>query len=165
MALHDIEVLLEKYEKGETNLQEEATLKAYFSQAEVPEHLKVYQNLFLGFKTQESIRHTKAFKFPKTTISYFKWGAVAAMLVLALGLFFTKRTHTCYDTARVGTFCKPEDALYEVSKALTMVSKHLNKGVATINYLETFNEGTAMLKYLEEIDKSTGIIFKTNLKK
>ena len=48
MALRKIENLLEKYEMGETNLNEEAELKAFFQKSEVPDYLSAYEQFFNG---------------------------------------------------------------------------------------------------------------------
>ena len=42
-----IEQLLERYWQGETTLQEESILRAFFCQPDVPEHLRKYQPLFV----------------------------------------------------------------------------------------------------------------------
>ena len=41
-----IEQLLERYWEGETTLQEEAILRAFFSQQDMPDHLRKFQLLF-----------------------------------------------------------------------------------------------------------------------
>ena len=41
-----IEQLLERYWQGETTLQEEGILRAFFSQPDIPEHLQAYRELF-----------------------------------------------------------------------------------------------------------------------
>ena len=41
-----IEQLLESYWQGETTLQEEAILRNFFSQQDIPEHLRKYKALF-----------------------------------------------------------------------------------------------------------------------
>ena len=49
MELKNIESLLEKYEEGQTSLQEEAQLKHYFTTETVAPHLEVYRSLFTYF--------------------------------------------------------------------------------------------------------------------
>ncbi len=159
MALHEIERLIEAYEKGETNLREEEVLKRYFSKEDVAAHLKMYQPMFHYYSENRAEQFTR--KLPLTTPFRYKWLSVAAVLAIAFGIYTTKRPMGCQEDI-VGTFCKPEEALKEVSQTLMVISNLFNKGTATVNYLEPLNEGTAMLNYLNEIEKSTAIIFKTN---
>ena len=48
-----IELLLEKYEAGETNLEEERTLKESFKRHDIPMHLKVYEVQFAFFEQEK----------------------------------------------------------------------------------------------------------------
>lgn len=41
-----IDQLLERYWKGDTSLEEEAILRSFFSQTDIPGHLKRYKELF-----------------------------------------------------------------------------------------------------------------------
>ena len=50
MELTNIEKLLVKYENAETTLEEENSLRTYFSSNEVAPHLKEYQLIFNYFK-------------------------------------------------------------------------------------------------------------------
>ena len=47
MNIKEIEDLLEKYYEGETSLSDERSLKAFFMQMDVPDHLKPQQSVFL----------------------------------------------------------------------------------------------------------------------
>ena len=49
-----IEQLLERYWEGETTLQEEAILRTFFSQDDMPEHLRKFQPLF-SMEKEESL--------------------------------------------------------------------------------------------------------------
>ena len=50
MELTNIEKLLVKYENAETTLEEENSLRTYFSSNEVAPHLKEYQLIFNTLK-------------------------------------------------------------------------------------------------------------------
>ncbi|GHV12038.1 hypothetical protein FACS1894162_7880 [Bacteroidia bacterium] len=65
-----IKQLLERYWQCETSLEEETTLRAFFSGQEIPEELKQYQALFAWEKKQKNITANKAniFAQPKKTI-------------------------------------------------------------------------------------------------
>ena len=59
MVLNSIEKLLEKYDNGETTLQEEQQLKNYFSKETVAPHLEVYKSMFQYFLHTHEERFTK----------------------------------------------------------------------------------------------------------
>ena len=48
-----IEQLLERYWEGETTLQEESILRTFFSQPDIPEHLRKFQPLFICEQQKE----------------------------------------------------------------------------------------------------------------
>lgn len=56
-----IEQLLERYWQCQTSLEEEAILRAFFSQAEVPANLRPYKELFAGEKLLQDARLDDAF--------------------------------------------------------------------------------------------------------
>lgn len=55
MDYKDIKALLHQYFEGETSLQEEATLKEYFSQSTIDDRLVSYQPLFQYFEEELNI--------------------------------------------------------------------------------------------------------------
>ncbi|MEN3324338.1 hypothetical protein VP395_11420 [Mariniflexile soesokkakense] len=165
MVLNSIEKLLEKYENGETSLKEEEQLKNYFSQETVAPHLEMYKPMFTYFSVSKQEQFTKP--LPLNFDSYrgkkvfiYKWIAVAAVVVLILGVYFKEPAVSSYEEYAYGTYNNPEDALNEVTKQLVMISNHFNKGISTVNYLEEVNKGTETLGYLNEIESATSIIFK-----
>ena len=56
--MNNIETLLEQYFEGQTSVEEEATLRQYFSLDSVPEHLEMYRPLFVYFDGE--IKRTEA---------------------------------------------------------------------------------------------------------
>jgi protoporphyrinogen oxidase len=51
----EIESLIKKYENGDTSLQDEAQLKAFFSGENIPEHLKVHTEWFKHLKVSAQV--------------------------------------------------------------------------------------------------------------
>ena len=91
-----IEQLLERYWEGETTLQEEAILRAFFSQPDMPDHLRKFQPLFsmekeepLGDDFDARIFNSIGQKEPKAKIvtlasrlkPLFKAAAIVAILL------------------------------------------------------------------------------------
>ena len=162
MVLNNIEHLLKKYENGETSLKEEACLRDYFSQEDIAPHLEVYRPLFAYFKANQNETFTKDIPLkPKKTLMY-SWLTVAAVAVLMLGFYFKSTQNTTTNTADLGTIQDPQLAYNEVVRSLELISKSLNKGASTLNYLEPYNKGMATVSYIAELEHSSNIIFKNN---
>lgn len=142
-----MKALIEKYFEGETSLEEEARLRAYFNGEEVSEDLKVYQPLFEHFATEQSQELSADFDqklFQKLEnqggkiVQLRVWpkyllrvAAVAAVLLVAL-VFVSKPTSSAQQTAAIDWSkyeVKDEKVAYEETvKALKLLSSKLNKG-------------------------------------
>ena len=138
MELRQIEILLEKYFEGETTIQEERELKAYFSSSEVASHLESYKPMFTNFQKQKEIQFTKTLPLQPRKQNNVKWIGVAASLVALFGtlLYFNSQS----DSEDLGTFSSPEEAFVETQKALNMVSAEVNKGVKSIEVLNEYEQ-------------------------
>ena len=95
-----IEQLLERYWQGEITLQEEAILRNFFSQPDIPEHLRTYQPLFdlekeeplgddfderiLGMIEEEEQPKAKIVTLTSRLMPLFKAAAIVA-IILTLG--------------------------------------------------------------------------------
>lgn len=128
MELANIEKILEKYLNGETSLQEEATLKTYFSSKNVaPEH-EEYIPLFLYFKSSKEDTFTKTIQLNSKKTNW-KWLSVAASVALLVSVYFGKQKYDEY-------VVKKQYA--QVSKALKLLSTNLKKGEAAIANLYVY---------------------------
>lgn len=135
MELASIELLVEKYLNAETTLQEEATLKNYFTEGNVAKHLQEYEYLFSYFATAKDETFTKILKLEpkKSKKKNFKWLSVAASVVLLLSVFVGKHQ---YDQ---GQQRKEAERIYaQVSKGLEMLSTNLKKGEQAVATLHTY---------------------------
>ena len=86
MELNKIEDLLEKYNAALTSLEEEAQLKAFFEQASIPEHLKVYKTLFdcISISAKQSFKNKIPLKINNKNLKKL---SIAAVILLLFGLF------------------------------------------------------------------------------
>tara|TARA_R100000789_G_scaffold72432_1_gene68208 strand:+ start:1090 stop:1542 length:453 start_codon:yes stop_codon:yes gene_type:complete len=140
MELQKIKDLLEKYEAGETSLAEEKKLREYFAKNEVSDSLKPYQLIF-GFSEIESKeRYEKEIELPSTKQdNRYLWTAIAASLILVVGLFFFQNKPLEMSDSNLGTIQDKEEALQKSMEALKMVSELMNEGKEDLIYLKEFN--------------------------
>lgn len=143
----DVNVILEKYWNGETSVQEENVLKAYFKSGKVSNNHLAFADLFSFFDEQAQITfddsRSKDDKkdSPKTgqiiSIFYKKWvyaAAAASVLIIAsvfvIKNFNTETTQPSYTS--VHEIEDPEEALRVTKEALAMVSKKFRKSQESI---------------------------------
>ena len=143
----DVDVILEKYWNGETSVQEENVLKAYFKSGKVSDNRLAFADLFSFFDEQAQITfddsRSKDDKkdSPKTgqiiSIFYKKWvyaAAAASVLIIAsvfvIKNFNTETTQPAYTS--VHEIEDPEEALRVTKEALAMVSKKFRKSQESI---------------------------------
>ncbi len=140
MELQKIKDLLEKYEAGETSLAEEKKLREYFKRNEVPDSLKPYQLIF-GFSENETKKsYEKEIELPSNKQdNRYLWTAIAASVILVVGLFFFQNKPLEMSDSDLGTIQDKEEALQKSMEALKMVSELMNEGKEDLIYLKEFN--------------------------
>lgn len=137
MELANIEKLIEKYLNAETSLQEETTLKNYFTKGFVAPHLQEYESMFNYFAIAKDETFTKTLKLEpkKSKKRNFKWFSVAASVVLLVSIFVGKQQ---YDKNQQQ---KEVQRIYaQVSKGLELLSKNLKKGEQAVTTLYTYED-------------------------
>ena len=141
MALDRIEKLIEKYFEGETIIAEEKELKNYFSSSNVAQHLEQYKPVFGYFSQakQEQFSATIPLKSKKQT--KVVWLSVAASVVVMLGIgLFAYQDFGQPKQENLGVIDNPEVAFRETQKALALISKHVNTGIESVNYLNEYQQ-------------------------
>ncbi|WP_047245094.1 hypothetical protein [Maribacter thermophilus] len=135
MELDNIEKLLEKYFEATTTVAEEEELRRYFSKEDIPAHLEQYASMFQYFNLAKEERFTKQLALkPKTNL--YKWASVAAVAVLAFGVYFG-------NDYREQKQAEKEEALFaynQTKKAFTLLAENFNKGTQKVAYLKEFEE-------------------------
>ena len=132
MELANIEKILKKYLNAETTLQEEATLKNYFTQGSVAPHLQEYESLFSYFSTSKAESYSKplAFATQKTKGNNLRWFSIAASLAILV---------TIYASTEIYKQRKLEQQYAQISDALTLLSVNLKKGEHAIAKVQTYD--------------------------
>lgn len=137
-----IEKLLELYDEGKTSLAEEKILREYFLNQEVPEHLRSYQLIFMFSAKQKNETMEKApkVKSNKARKNWHSWASIAAILIVALGVFYFNDSSQVLNENDLGTISDEELALEKTKETLNMVSQLMNEGTADLAYLKEFNK-------------------------
>ncbi|SDR85526.1 hypothetical protein [Gramella sp. MAR_2010_147] len=138
MELNRIEKLLERYEEGETSLAEENLLRDYFLNEDVPEHLISYKLMFT-FSAKQSKKTFEQKPKVKSGKSRYAWTSIAAILIVALGIFFFNDSSRMLKDGDLGTISDEEMALQKTKETLNMVSQFMNEGKSDLVYLKEFN--------------------------
>ncbi|MGJ8743231.1 hypothetical protein [Polaribacter sp.] len=133
MELANIEKLIEKYLNAETTLQEETTLKNYFTGGNVAQHLQEYEYMFSYFKAGKDETYTKTIKLEpkKSKKRNLKWLSVAASVVLLFSVFIGKNQYKRYQA---------EKQFNQVSDALKLLSTNLQKGEVAVANLYVYED-------------------------
>jgi len=141
MALDRIEILIEKYFEGETSIAEEKELKAYFSSSDVAQHLEQYKPVFGYFSQAKQEQFTASIPLKSKRRKIVAWLSVAASVVVMLGIGFFAYQNTSEPTQEnLGVIDDPEIAFKETQKALALISKHVNTGIESVNYLGEYQQ-------------------------
>lgn len=142
MALDRIEKLVEKYFEGETSIAEEKELKTYFSSSDVAQHLEQYKPIFGYFSQAKQEQFTASIPLKSgRKQKRLAWLSVAASVVVMLGVGLFAYQNTS-ETAQenLGVIDDPEIAFKETQKALALISKHVNTGIESVNYLGEYQQ-------------------------
>jgi hypothetical protein len=130
MELDKIQKLLEKYFEATTTVAEEEQLREYFSKDSVAPHLEQYTPMFTYFSKAKDERFTKQVPL-KPRVSYYKWISIAAVAVMAFGIFFGND----YREQKEAEF-----AYNETKKALSLLAQNLERGTEKVAYLNEFEQ-------------------------
>lgn len=137
MELAKIESLLDSYFEGETSLDQENTLRDYFSSNEVAPHLMAYQGLFMGLKNAQKEVSKREVSLPQTSTNSRRWwlsiAASAVVLLGVVGLQFSGNQMTSEEQQALAEFNKTKETLL-------LMSKSFNKGTEELAVLGQFTE-------------------------
>ncbi len=156
-----VEGLLEKYWAGETNLQEEEALKAFFASEGLLHKDAAYFN-YLQRKSMDDpldksfdeailnkLNQNSSTSRPKV-ISFNYWLVAASLaLILSFGVILKNEifmTEAPPPIVQADTFDDPEKAFEETKKALLFLSSKLNESSEYTSQFSKFNEGQEILK-------------------
>ncbi|WP_299390483.1 hypothetical protein [uncultured Gelidibacter sp.] len=163
MALDNIDQLLEKYDNAETTLAEEAQLRAYFAQEDIPPHLESYKLLFQYVSNSQQEQFTKTVPLQSNRKKVGQWVAVAAVAVLMLGAYF--QVNQMNQKTTLDDLSHEELLAYnQTIEVFSLVSSKLNKGTENLEAFKLvstkLNKGAENLNHLQEFNKTTNKLFR-----
>lgn len=139
MELDNIKKLLEKYFEATATEAEESVLRDYFSQEAVAPQLEQYRPMFAYFSKAKEERFTRQVPL-KPRINYYKWISVAAVAVMAFGIYFgNSYRNVQLEKDRI----EREQALFAYNKtkeALSLLAENFSRGTEKVAYLNEFEE-------------------------
>ncbi|SEW50815.1 hypothetical protein [Chitinophaga arvensicola] len=152
-----ISALLEKYWEGESTLEEEATLREFFSTPhnDLPEDLLEAAPLFGYFHVEAE----KVWEAPPAKVVKLSplrhWMKYAAVILVAVGIGYALKQHEQRQQQVLVAMQQedmndPQKALEQTKRALQLLAKNLHKGTAGMQKLSYFNEATAVVEGKED---------------
>jgi hypothetical protein len=164
----DIEHLLTAFYNGDTTQIEEALLREYFDDPNIPENRRVDRDLFLALHDSSHIRIPQGFSErleqridrhiketdagnknksvqPGIKRLFIGIGSIAATLLLLAGIFFFREKSTVESYAITDTFTDPQEAALVAERALMLVSLNLNKGLSPLEKVKESMDKTNKL--------------------
>lgn len=140
MALDRIEQLVEKYFEAQTSIAEENELKVYFSSSNVAQHLQQYQDVFGYFKIEKKQQFNTKLPLETNMLNKATWLTIAASVTvfLCVSMFLYLNNKQDAIPSEYGTYENPEVAFKETQKALALLSKHVNTGIESVNYITEY---------------------------
>ncbi len=147
MDYNNINKLIEKYFDGLTTLNEEKILQDYFTSTEIlPEH-KSLKALFVFYRKQQNVTNPSPVRFKRNRAKRNYKLAIAASLIIGLGLFSVLNT---------------EKTKVVASKEQPVKNKQMYKEMK--KYTHNMNEGLKKVSALSIFGKSTRKVFNVNKK-
>lgn len=147
MELSDIKILLEKYWRGDTSLEEETRLKDFFAENDdVPEELLADKYLFLSYQREapaldEDLVSAINFQAQRKVVPLWKkvlkYAAVIVPLV-CIGYIVIQNNKP--DTAIRETIKDDKDKIKEATTALHMVAVNMRDGLENLNALDVLKD-------------------------
>lgn len=157
MTTSDITHLLDRYYAAQTSPEEEAALRRYFLDADVPREREADRlmltatatppevpadmeaRLSHSIDTWNMVEHQTSRKARRISMRWIAGVAASMLAIVTLGIYVGERGDTGRPYAGSGaeTFDNPDDAAGEAARALTKFSVAINKGMGVIGDGET----------------------------
>lgn len=177
MNIQEIERLLAKFYEGTTTLEEENTLRAFFSGSTIPEHLHLDALQFQAMRAA-SLEELPNANFEEAFFAkvepvqppvipiyrnriLFVTSIAASLLILvvfALNLVKEKKVHKTQEVA----FTSQETSFLATCEVLSRVSDGFNKGLTEMQHLQQFDKAMHKVQPIANFFKYESLIINSD---
>ncbi len=166
-----IRSLLERYYEGQTTLEEEAELRAFFRQADVPDEFMSEKEMFAFCDEAYAVQPDKGFEERIMTSLLapamprqhhralrrqwtFTLAVAASLLVLVVSVWISSNDRIVRPSATLAdTYDDPEEALMKTKETLYAVSQIMNSGTGNLKHLGRFSDGMKPMENLATMER------------
>ena len=139
MGSDNIEELLEKYFEATTTVAEEEKLRRYYQEGNVAAHLEKYAPMFQYLSMAKKESYAEEVVLPtreKSSINFYKWFSVAAVVALCFGLYIRQSQSATLESEYT------QEEIASAQEALALFTQNFSKGTKQLTYLEEFERNT-----------------------
>jgi len=145
MDFRELDILIDKYCKGETSLEEEGQIRNMLAHPELPEAYYTWKSLFTFYEQAGKIRLPDSsiplFSERKQSLGWWesawvKWTSIAATILMLVGIGYflvrgkmEKQEENTAQQYVEDTFENPDLAYQQAKEALLLLSEKLNTGL------------------------------------
>jgi hypothetical protein len=170
MKIQEVEILLKKYLKGETSLQEEGLLKSFFRRDDIPRHLQHYKSMVNFFTAEEKVTagadieenfkhrisyHQRKHLFTNRRSLWILSSVAAALLLLFTILLNTGKYPLFNSKTPEQTYTNEEiEQAYLITKgALAFASEKYNQGTAPLENIAKMDAAGSLASGLGKFEQ------------
>lgn len=164
MNIKEVEILIEKYFEGLTNIEEERLLKDFFTSGDFPDEMKPVASMFGYFDVEKEVKLSRGFadKFireieSKQVIPFYQnrkfwyyFSGVAAGVILLISIFIENQSSPIKSNY---TSQEAQQAYFQTKKTLAYISEKLNAGVKPLDEIGKIEENANRIAQLSKFNQ------------
>jgi len=177
MDLNEIRILIDRFEKGDTSLEEEKRISQFFhTMRDIPAEFSGYRLYFLAMhqkrnvaaptvipgvlKSAETRKSATTIQKVFLTPFWFKSVAATILILLAIGLTIRISNPEIFTGKKKYSEEEKRKAYHQTMTTLAYVGNILNKGAEPVSYLGKFDEEIENVGKMEKLTSSLNQVSK-----
>jgi len=157
---NDMNKILDKYFKGESNLEEEKLLREYFNSNEINEDLEDLTPIFKYFNSEaelgKNFEPDLSFTQEKTKVRFLfpKVISIAASLLLLFGITQIFMTQDTMYKNKYTEIEDPREGLEFTLETLGFASTKMNNAIQPASHLKELESALQPMSHIKELEKT-----------